>query len=44
MMMLFFLGAGWMACQHPLPTLSIMAAALLLKHSGAFGNRPFDRW
>lgn len=43
MTMLFFLGAGWLACKYPLPTL-LVVATLLLKHLLASGNRPFSGW
>jgi hypothetical protein len=44
MTMLIFLGAGWLACKYPLPTLLVVAATLLLKHFLASGNRPFSGW
>ncbi|HYT93987.1 MAG TPA: hypothetical protein VEL76_35035 [Gemmataceae bacterium] len=44
MTMLFFLGAGWLACKYPLPTLLVVAATLLLKHFLASGDRRFSGW
>ncbi len=41
---LFFLGAGWLACKYPLPTLVVVAVTLLLKHFLAPGNRRFSGW
>ncbi len=41
---LFFLGAGWLACKYPLPSLVVAAAALLLKHFLASGKRRFSGW
>jgi hypothetical protein len=44
MTMLFFLGAGWLACKYPLPALVVVVATLLLKHLLASGKQPFSGW
>jgi hypothetical protein len=44
MTILFFLGAGWLACEYPLPALVVAAATLVLKHWLASGKRRFPGW
>jgi hypothetical protein len=44
MTMLFFLGAGWLVLEYPLPALLVVTTALLLKHLPPSRKGPFSRW